>query len=105
MFISPDPLAACTTAVELCGWVGAHPVLTELRGAVAAGDVLSRDGDYYGPVVNLAARAVKEAAPGGVVVTGEVARLIGDAFATRSLGRPDLRGVADAVELFELRRR
>jgi adenylate cyclase len=105
MFIAVDPLAACTVAVELCEWVGSHPGLTALRGAVAAGDVLSRDGDYYGPVVNLAARAVKEAEPGGVVVTADVASAIGEAFTVQSLGRPELRGVVEPEELFALSRR
>jgi adenylate cyclase len=102
MFIAFDPTAACTIALALCRWVDEHPTLTRLRGAVATGDVLSRDGDYYGPVVNLAARAVKEADPGSVVVTGAVARAVGDAFPMRSLGTPELRGVSETEELFLL---
>jgi len=102
MFIASDPASACTTAVELCRWVDEHPVLTRLRGAVATGDVLSRDGDYYGPIVNLAARAVKEAEPGAVVVTSEVAGTLDGAFVVRSIGSPELRGVGQAEELFAL---
>ena len=102
MFIAFDPTSACRIAVELCRWVDDHPVLTRLRGAVATGEVLSRDGDYYGPIVNLAARAVKEAEPGAVVVTGEVAGALDDAFVVRSIGAPELRGVGEAEELFAL---
>ena len=104
MFIALDPVAACEVALELCGWVGAHPVLTELRGAVGIGDVLSRDGDYYGPVVNIAARAVKEAEPGGVVVTADVAKAVDASFTTTALGEPELRGVAERVALFAISR-
>ena len=39
------------------------PALPAGRGGLAFGAVLSRDGDYFGPVVNLAARVVKLAAP------------------------------------------
>jgi len=39
-----------------------------LRIGLAAGPVLSRDGDYYGPVVNLASRLTEAAAPGEVLV-------------------------------------
>jgi adenylate cyclase len=105
MFIALDPTAACAIALELCEWVGKHAMLTELRGSVASGDVLSRDGDYYGPVVNLAARAVKQAKPGAVVVTDDVASAISEAFAVTSIGRPELRGVGEPVELFALSRR
>jgi len=35
-----------------------NPHLPGARGAVASGDLLSQDGDYFGPVVGLAARAV-----------------------------------------------
>jgi adenylate cyclase len=105
MFITPDPVAACTTALELCRWVDEHPVLTRLRGAVATGDVLSRDGDYYGPIVNLAARAVKEAQPGAVIVTSAVARALDGGFAPSSIGAPELRGVGESEELFEISRR
>ena len=105
MFIALDDVAACDVALALCEWVHGHPVLTELRGAVATGDVLTRDGDYYGPIVNIAARAVKEAEPGGVVVTSDVAKELGDSFVTQSLGEPELRGVEEPVVLFAISRR
>ncbi len=39
---------------------------------MAVGGVLSQDGDYYGPVVNLASRLVNVAYPGTVVVSTDV---------------------------------
>ena len=39
--------------------------------ALAVGPVLVQDGDFYGPVVNLASRAAGIAAPGSVLVSDE----------------------------------
>jgi len=94
LFASADPVAAARVALELTEVVEAHPVLTSLRSALATGEVLGRDGDYYGPVVNLAARVVKEAAPGTVVSDRAI-----DGFTATPLGAPDLRGVGGPVEL------
>ena len=58
-----------------------------------------RDGDYYGSVVNLAARVVKEIEPGTVVSDRPI-----DGFACRSIGVVELRGVADPTELFVISR-
>jgi adenylate cyclase len=46
-------------------------LLSDVRVALAVGPVLVQDGDFYGPVVNLASRAVNMAAPGAVIVTDE----------------------------------
>jgi adenylate cyclase len=75
MFVTADPAAACEVALALCRFVEDHPTLTALRGAVGHGDLLGRDGDYFGPTVNLVARAVAQAPPGRVVVTAPVAGL------------------------------
>jgi adenylate cyclase len=101
LFATPEPGHAAQVALALTEVVERHPVLTSLRSALATGEVLGRDGDYYGPVVNLAARLVKEARPGSVVsdrpiVGGEDGR----PFASRSLGALDLRGVGGPVELY-----
>jgi adenylate cyclase len=99
MYATADLADACSAALDLCGFVDAHPVLTRLRGAITSGVVLSRDGDYFGPTVNLSARAVKLAKPGHVLIDRPV-----DGFTTVSIGRQTIRGIADAVELFELSR-
>ena len=41
-------------------------------GGLAAGSALSQEGDYFGPVVNLASRLVELARPGTVLVSSEV---------------------------------
>jgi class 3 adenylate cyclase len=71
-----------------------------VRAGVASGDVLLRDGDVFGPVVSLAARAVKVAGPGEVVAPPEVAAAAG--IATAPLGEHRLKGFDDGVELRRL---
>jgi class 3 adenylate cyclase len=100
MIVGSDPVAVVDVVAGLAAEVDAEPALSGMRGAVVAGDVLVRDGDYVGPTVNLAARATKEAPPGGVVVNSPVA----DALAT--VGRAStpmppvtLRGIDEPVAL------
>jgi class 3 adenylate cyclase len=61
---------------------------------------LLRDGDAFGPVVNLAARAVTVGDPGDVVATADVAARSGLAY--ESCGPQRLKGISDEVELYRL---
>ncbi len=103
MFVAVDVAAACRTALDLCTFVSAHPVLTELRGGLAFGGLVRSEGDYYGPVVNLAARAVKLAAPGAVVCTTAVRDAVGrpadEGLRFSGAGTHELRGFDEPVEL------
>jgi class 3 adenylate cyclase len=63
MFGHDDPdRRACDIALTLVERFAGDDGVTP-RGAVAAGEVLIRHGDYYGPTVNLAARIAELAAP------------------------------------------
>ena len=107
MFVTTDAVAACEIALELCAYVDAHAVLPGLRGGLAAGELVRGYGDYYGPEVALAARAVKVAAPGTVLVTADVrdrASTAGNGLRFVSTGDHALRGFARAVELFGVER-
>jgi adenylate cyclase len=100
MIVADDPDALCRAAIAICEMARADPVLPDARGAVGYGLVTARDGDYFGPIVNLVARASKVAAPGGIVVTADVARVLDPtAWATESLGPRELRGVKEMVHL------
>ena len=66
---------------------------------MATGRLLGRDGDYFGPTVNLAARAVKLSRPGQIVSDQPV-----DGFDVRALGPCDVHGFDEPVELFALSR-
>lgn len=102
MFVVADPAAACEIAFALATRLAAHPHLPPVRGGVTFGAVLSRDGDYFGPVVNLAARVVKLASPGAVLVSADVRDAV-DRYRFTAIGARELKGFDETVALFEVR--
>jgi adenylate cyclase len=72
MFVADDPEQATLIAVELVDAYAHDALLPPARAGVSVGSVLARDGDYYGPTVNLAARIVDIARPSRVVVSDEL---------------------------------
>lgn len=72
MFVVADVAAAARIALALADVFSDDDVLSDVRVGMAVGGVLSQDGDYYGPVVNLASRLVNVAYPGTVVVSTDV---------------------------------
>lgn len=105
MFVGLPP-AVARSAVDLTVPADGVP---PLRLGVAVGVVLERDGDYFGPVVNLASRLTDAAAP-GTVLAGENVRtaLDGtdarDALLARRLRPRHLRGIG-TVAVCSLRAR
>jgi adenylate cyclase len=69
LFVADDASAAAEVALRLVER-GADPEdrFPQVRGGLAYGDVVSRLGDVYGPVVNIAARLTSVARPGTVLV-------------------------------------
>ena len=64
---------------------------------------MTRDGDVFGPVVNLAARLVGVAEPEQIVCDAETARRFDEqGGAAVSLGHDSLRGFDEPVEVFAL---
>ena len=105
MFRADTPAVACAIGLELVDMVREDPRLPALRVGIAHGDVLTRDGDYYGPVVNLAARVTKLASPDGVVATTTAAaEVIDDALSITQLGSIEMRGIVDPVDLVSITR-
>ncbi len=72
LFTAPSEPAGCAIALGLAARFADHPRVPPIRAGLASGDVLLRDGDVFGPVVNLAARAVKLAAPSQLVAPDAV---------------------------------
>ena len=70
------------------------------RGGVAFGDLVNLHGDYFGPVVNLAARLVSEAVPGEVLV--DEATAAGTSIPTEPAGRRMLHGFDEPVPVFSV---
>jgi class 3 adenylate cyclase len=87
MFVTADVTAAARIALSLSDAYGGDEQLSDVRVGLACGPVLAREGDYYGPVVNLASRIVNIARPGSVLISAEVVQGLADeaAFQCRSL--------------------
>jgi adenylate cyclase len=104
MFVTSDADAACNIALSLIEEFAGDPTITP-RGGLAAGLMLDRCGDYYGPVVNIAARLGELAVPSEVLVTSELAHKIrSPALACEPAGRRSLRGFAEPVAILTVSR-
>jgi len=91
MFVSESPADGCAAALTVCERISAAG-LPPVRVGADHGSVLSRAGDYYGDVVNRAARLVAVARPGTVVVSETVAAAVGGAFRLERLPATALKG-------------
>jgi class 3 adenylate cyclase len=102
MFAAIDPAAACAIALDLVDEfrTSAH---VAPRAGIAYGLVIARGGDYYGPVVNLAARIADLAVPSEVLVSAEVAGL-DCSFVFEPAGRRLLKGFAEPIPLYSASR-
>jgi adenylate cyclase len=91
-------------ALALVRRAAAYPELPRVRAGVARGPVLARDGDYYGPVVNLASRLTDAASPGTVLASESMRdALRGErALTFESAGSQQVRGVG-RIDVYELR--
>jgi len=104
MFVAVDAAAGCDIALALVEEFGREATVTP-RGGLAAGDLVFRGGDYYGPVVNFAARLAQIAVPGELLVTTEVAsQAAGPALRFEPAGKRLLKGFDDPVTLLAVER-
>jgi adenylate cyclase len=105
MFTAPDPTAGVAAAVEMVEALSGRPRLPPVRAGLAYGSVLTRDGDCFGPVVNLAARIVGIASAGMIVINeGLSAHVSRDGWSVKHLGTHSLKGFDDPVPVFHLAR-
>jgi class 3 adenylate cyclase len=101
MFVATTVDDAARIALALARYADAHPILTSLRGGIAWGEAVRGFGDFYGPVVNLAARMVNQAEPDQIVVDAEFAAALSPSLARAvPLGPRALRGFGQPVPLF-----
>lgn len=76
MFVAESPVNAVAFATEVIDTFCTGGVVP--RGGIACGSLITLHGDYFGPVVNRAARLVDHAVPAEVLVTKGVAVDLGD---------------------------
>lgn len=77
MFVIDDPVAAASLALALVERFGTDD-RPDLRVGLAHGPTISRQGDLFGPTVNLASRLVAFARPGTVLTHGGLADHLAD---------------------------
>jgi adenylate cyclase len=99
MFHFADPRDAVACALDLVG-AAEEQGLPPARAGIHAGQVVFRDGDYFGQTVNLASRIADYARPRETLVSGDVVELAEGAADFEPIGDIGLRGVVDAVALF-----
>jgi len=106
MFVTPVAAVACQIALGMVDVFRARDTRIEPHGAIAFGSVLARAGDYYGPLVNLAARVADIAVPGEILVSEDVQReAVGaEALAFEPAGRRMLKGFDEPVALWSVSR-
>lgn len=87
MFVVPDPAAAVSIGLAVAGAYNRDDAMTNVRVGIAYGQVLAREGDYFGQTVNRASRIVNVALAGSVVVDDELHDELGadPRFAWRSI--------------------
>jgi adenylate cyclase len=101
MFVAGTATDATGIALAVLHGVAENGDLPPVKIGLAAGEVLVREGDVFGPAVNRAARLVAIAEPGTVVVDAEVASRL-DNDAADALGPRSLPGFDALVPVFRL---
>jgi adenylate cyclase len=105
MFSVPDEAAALEIALSLAETYRDDDELSDVRVGLAAGPVLMREADLFGPVVNRASRIVNLAFPGSVVCSSELVEAVGESaeLAWKSIGTRNLKDIGK-VQLYVVRR-
>ena len=105
MFTIEDERVAAEIALTLSDTYRDDLHLSDVRVGLAAGPVLQREADLYGPVVNLASRIVSIAYPGSVLCDQEVRDVLADDpdFVWKPIGTRSLKNIGK-VPLHVLRR-
>lgn len=104
MFVTADASAACDIALALLEAFAEDPTVMP-RAGLAEGELLDRGGDYYGPVVNLAARLAELAVAREVLVSRELAEHANEpGLRCEPAGRRMLRGFDEPVSVTSVTR-
>ena len=100
MFSTPSADVALSVAGEIVNVLRSHPQVPPVRAGLGFGDVMTRDGDCFGPIVNIAARAVKLAQPSQVVMSAAFRGALSDASRLRPMGPKAVKGIDEPLEFW-----
>lgn len=93
LFTNDDPVRAVKTAEGIIDVIGRDARLPDVRVGLASGTVVLRQGDVYGPPVNLAARLTAVARRNRVIIDEMTQRMLpASLYETRKLPARPLRG-------------
>ena len=103
MFVASDAAAAARIARRLTDRSLDDALLPPARAGLACGSLVTREGDYFGPVVNLASRLVEIAKPGSVVASDALHSALADdpTFAWKRLRSRRIRDIG-RIEIWAL---
>ncbi|MEY2425674.1 MAG: hypothetical protein QOI61_1246 [Actinomycetota bacterium] len=100
LVVSPSTAQIASVATRLVttrSW--APPANPSLRAGIAYGEVLTQEGDVFGPPVNVAARLLGVATPGGVVATQAACDQLDGGWTRRRLPDQALKGVDGPIRV------
>jgi adenylate cyclase len=103
MFAADDAVSGCRLALEVAARVASSEQLPPVRVGLAAGAVVSRNGDLFGDVVNLASRLVAVADEGSVVADEAVRGRVGAELEFELLPPRSLKGFGSATTAYRVR--
>src|SRR5947209_14346681 len=95
MYVTDDAASGATVAMTLAEVYGDDETMPDVRVGLAMGPVLAREGDYFGPTVNLASRICNIAYAGSAVVADEIHQELEDdeRFGWKALRPRRLKGI------------
>ncbi|MCU1451095.1 MAG: pH-sensitive adenylate cyclase [Acidimicrobiales bacterium] len=95
MYVTDEPAAGALIGVTLAEVYGDDEMMPDVRVGLATGPVLAREGDYFGPTVNLASRIVNIAYAGSAVASDEIHEALegDDRFGWKPLRPRRLKGI------------
>jgi adenylate cyclase len=103
MYVATDAQTGVEIAISLAACFDDRRDVPPVRVGVAAGGVVAREGDYFGPVVNMAARLVKLAPPGSVLAPAEIRDKIAG-VEIDDVGAETLKGFDEPVDVIRIAR-
>jgi len=103
LFVTDDPVSAAEVALIVTErGEDADDEFPRVRAGIAYGDVVSRLGDVYGPIVNIAARLTSVARPGSVLVDRGAYEILSGPIAEDSVDTTELPAPGEGPSLSKI---